>query len=78
MCCSPAIVKGLKAVGHITNALIMYAWVEFGYPRKTEHFEEDDDEKGIVDKLAMSIQSCILDHTDRPAKDLIVKIVSCV
>ena len=42
--------------------VIVYAWVEFGYLRQTEQF---DDDEGIVDKLAMSTQSCILDQTPR-------------
>ena len=41
--------------------VIVYAWVEFGYLRQTEQF---DDDEGIVDKLAMSTQSCILDQAE--------------
>ena len=51
--------KGL----HCSGLVIVYAWVEFGYLRQTEQF---DDDEGIVDKLAMSTQSCILDQTPRP------------
>ena len=47
---------------------LAYAWVELCYARQSEQFDtpwaggEDDDEWGMVDKLAVSTQSCIHDQ----------------
>ena len=60
--------QGLRWQRVVAVEKLAYAWVELCYARQSEQFDtpwaegEYDDEWGMVDKLAVSTQSCIHDQ----------------